>query len=590
MNRLTALFAFVVCSLLLVACGGNTGGGTIDASGNAADATAADADESVCGDGVPEGNEQCDDANMSEDDLCLNNCMWACGDGVVNMIENCDTGIADGDPGACPATCDDMDSCTSDQLSGTECAAQCINSPITVPADDDGCCPPGEDANTDNDCMAICGNMVVEVGETCDTGITGGNPGECPVLADCDDTAVCTTDTLLNGGTCSAECQNTAITLPMDDDGCCPPNANSNNDNDCTGVCGNGVLESGEACDTAIGMNMPGACPTGCNDNDSCTTDTLLSGGTCAATCTNAPITSPINGDSCCPSGANANNDDDCTPVCGNTVIEAGEQCDDGNTMSGDGCSATCQTETTVATAFRFDNLSLRDPHIFAELVFCFDVTETAPFGNPGVNQSLNENISLDGDMDGLLDLSVAAVFRPLAQGSATSPVEVRFPDCTTSPIECTDPETTTPILTTANNQNAGTCLQPVGGTTSGYTPPVASTPAPCFATDLETLTLNVAGIQIVLTDAQVSGTYNGNPATSLSDGMVMGFISEADALATTLPMSLPIIGGNSLASVFPGGAGNCDSGDDRDVHNGVTGWWLYFNYTSASSVTWIAP
>ena len=32
-------------------------------------------------------------------------------------------------------------------------------------------------------------------------------------------------------------------------------------------------------------------------------------------------------------------------PVCGNRVIESGEQCDDGNTASGDGCSSTCQKE-----------------------------------------------------------------------------------------------------------------------------------------------------------------------------------------------------------------------------------------------------
>jgi len=31
--------------------------------------------------------------------------------------------------------------------------------------------------------------------------------------------------------------------------------------------------------------------------------------------------------------------------VCGNGTVESGEQCDDGNTNSGDGCSATCQTE-----------------------------------------------------------------------------------------------------------------------------------------------------------------------------------------------------------------------------------------------------
>jgi len=34
------------------------------------------------------------------------------------------------------------------------------------------------------------------------------------------------------------------------------------------------------------------------------------------------------------------------TPCCGDGHVDAGEQCDDGNTTSGDGCSATCQTET----------------------------------------------------------------------------------------------------------------------------------------------------------------------------------------------------------------------------------------------------
>ena len=34
--------------------------------------------------------------------------------------------------------------------------------------------------------------------------------------------------------------------------------------------------------------------------------------------------------------------------VCGNSIIESGEQCDDGGTVSGDGCSSTCQTEVTT--------------------------------------------------------------------------------------------------------------------------------------------------------------------------------------------------------------------------------------------------
>ncbi len=35
--------------------------------------------------------------------------------------------------------------------------------------------------------------------------------------------------------------------------------------------------------------------------------------------------------------------------LCGNGILEFGEQCDDGNTISGDGCSATCQTEAVPA-------------------------------------------------------------------------------------------------------------------------------------------------------------------------------------------------------------------------------------------------
>lgn len=40
------------------------------------------------------------------------------------------------------------------------------------------------------------------------------------------------------------------------------------------------------------------------------------------------------------------------TPVstCGNAVLDSGESCDDGNLTAGDGCSASCQTETSSAT------------------------------------------------------------------------------------------------------------------------------------------------------------------------------------------------------------------------------------------------
>jgi len=34
--------------------------------------------------------------------------------------------------------------------------------------------------------------------------------------------------------------------------------------------------------------------------------------------------------------------------ICGNGILEGSEQCDDGNTISGDGCSSTCQLESAV--------------------------------------------------------------------------------------------------------------------------------------------------------------------------------------------------------------------------------------------------
>ncbi|MCX5739520.1 MAG: myxococcus cysteine-rich repeat containing protein, partial [Proteobacteria bacterium] len=38
-------------------------------------------------------------------------------------------------------------------------------------------------------------------------------------------------------------------------------------------------------------------------------------------------------------------------PVCGNAVLDAGEQCDDGNKTAGDGCNATCQVEASCGNA-----------------------------------------------------------------------------------------------------------------------------------------------------------------------------------------------------------------------------------------------
>ncbi len=75
-----------------------------------------------------------------------------------------------------------------------------------------------------------------------------------------------------------------------------------------------------------------------------------------------ATVPPPVCGDSTVDSGeqcddGNAQGGDGCSATCqtenppgsecGNGAVEAGEQCDDGNTLGGDGCTATCQSEDT---------------------------------------------------------------------------------------------------------------------------------------------------------------------------------------------------------------------------------------------------
>ena len=135
--------------------------------------------------------------------------------------------------------------------------------------------------------IACCGNGVLDPGEKCDTGISSG-AGACPTL--CDDGRANTKDELSNGGSCNAEC--TFVVIP-------PPPVD----------CGNGKVDSGETCDTAIAPGKTGACPTvgDCNDADPCTTDSVV-GSACTAACSHVNT---------CP-----------VDLCGNGVLDPGEKCD----------------------------------------------------------------------------------------------------------------------------------------------------------------------------------------------------------------------------------------------------------------------
>jgi hypothetical protein len=86
----------------------------------------------------------------------------------------------------------------------------------------------------------------------------------------------------------------------------------------------------------------------------------------------------------------------------------------------------------------------------------------------------------------------------------------------------------------------------------------------------------------VTLHDAQIAAKFNADPATTLSNGLVRGFLSEADADATIIPPSNPLIGSQPLSSLLPGGSGNCEPHSDKDVDGDTVGWWFYFNFTAA--------
>jgi cysteine-rich repeat protein len=70
-------------------------------------------------------------------------------------------------------------------------------------------------------------------------------------------------------------------------------------------------------------------------------------------------------------------------PRCGNGILQSGEQCDDGNTTGGDGCSATCEIEQEILDCgdAAASLTELWPPnHQFAEVSI---VGVTAPNGGP---------------------------------------------------------------------------------------------------------------------------------------------------------------------------------------------------------------
>jgi hypothetical protein len=349
------------------------------------------------------GDNCCPPGATNADD---SDCPTACGNGVLETGtgggEHCDPGIPPGVPDACPTTCDDGDACTIDYFLTKGCQAGCGHTPIRTPIAGDGCCPPGATNATDDDCRPICGNGVVERGESCDG-------DSCPVACTQPPRGVfgrnlCLAARLLgNADDCSARCTIDEITAcDRQPDGCCPAGCTAAVDPDCSPLCGDALLEPtmGEECDIGILISQGAdVCPTSCDDHNPCTDDYLESARTCAARCLHVPVREFRPGDGCCPSGGNSYLDPDCAPTCGDGVVESpSEICDFAAGCPGPETCGTNDACTKYAVTGRADQCSAAC--VAKPITMCVGGDGCCPPGCTAVDDNDCQPICGDGVVD----------------------------------------------------------------------------------------------------------------------------------------------------------------------------------------------
>ena len=239
-------------------------------------------------------------------------------------------------------------------------------------------------------------------------------------------------------------------------------------------------------------------------------------------------------------------------------------------------------------TAYRITDLDLRDPHVYMSFIFCTDVTDNQLAGF-SVNSQLQTQIQTDGDGDGLLDVNLLIVLDDLDPNTAGGTFTLINGLCT-APMATTScvPSTTVPYITSYLDDAASPCLGPILGTTYGpYTPEITSASTPCFVSGefSGVLPLFAGAMPVSMSHMQVAATYG--PSGALVNGLIRGFVSEADANNTILPATIPIVGGQPFSYILPGGDPpgpsntNCASHSDKDFVEGVPGWWFYYNFTA---------
>lgn len=284
-------------------------------------------------------------------------CTPICGDGILERGEVCDDGAANVDDtyGACNTTCSARDFCGDGVVSGPEKCDNGLNIDTYGEAGA-GKCAPG--------CLAPprCGDAVVQPGqEWCDLGSSKNKGGYDGCTATCDLGPFCGDGNVdaAGGELCDQGTQNGGYGKECSYD--CKP----------APYCGDGIRNGPEQCDlgTAANTGAYGTCNADCTQPPRCgdsqvqpafdeeCDDGVNDGGygQCAPLCRFGPRCGDgdvqMSSGEQCDDGANDGGYGECANGCklgarcgdGKVQSDDGEECDDGNSENGDLCSTACK-------------------------------------------------------------------------------------------------------------------------------------------------------------------------------------------------------------------------------------------------------
>jgi cysteine-rich repeat protein len=292
--------------------------------------------ERVCGNGIIETPELCDDGNDVNGDGCEADCTKTCVQGS-------------GD------TCSDGNPCNGTEVCGA--ASKCD---LGTPLADGATCGDGKICKDQKCIDSVCGDLLVANGEECDDGNADNGDGCDSCRFSClstDPARGCVAaDPCLGTATCDDATHTCKQGTPLANGSACGTGKICKDATCVDATCGDGFLTGTEVCDFGT-SNGPGAgceldcklsCDTDadCDDRDPCSgVETCVAvtvdgknGKKCQAG-TRLPNKTACGGGNECKDGACA------PPSCGNGTLDEGEDCDfgTGKNGAGTGCEANCK-------------------------------------------------------------------------------------------------------------------------------------------------------------------------------------------------------------------------------------------------------